>query len=61
MDWSGQSAATRCTASIQPNGKEVVSIAFGGYANHFPSPSVGDGLLLLPGTETLAPGWLSLT
>jgi hypothetical protein len=43
------------------NGKEVVSIAFGGYANHFPSPSVGDGLLLLPGTETLAPGWLSLT
>ena len=33
------------------NGKEVVSIAFGGYANHFPTPSVGDGLLLLPGTD----------
>jgi outer membrane protein assembly factor BamB len=33
------------------NGKEVVSIPFGGYANHFPTPSVGDGLLLLPGTD----------
>jgi outer membrane protein assembly factor BamB len=33
------------------NGHEVVSIAFGGYANHFPTPSVGDGLLLLPGTD----------
>ena len=33
------------------NGKEVVSIPFGGYANHFPTPSVGDGLLLLPGTN----------
>jgi outer membrane protein assembly factor BamB len=32
-------------------GKEVVSIPFGGYANHFPTPSVGDGLLLLPGTD----------
>jgi outer membrane protein assembly factor BamB len=31
------------------NGKEVVSIPFGGSANHFPTPSVGDGLLLLPG------------
>jgi hypothetical protein len=33
------------------NGKEVVSIRFGGSANHFPTPSVGDGLLLLPGTD----------
>ena len=33
------------------NGDEVVSIPFGGYANHFPTPSVGDGLLLLPGTD----------
>jgi hypothetical protein len=33
------------------NGSEVVSIPFGGYANHFPTPSVGDGLLLLSGTN----------
>ena len=33
------------------NGKEVVSIPSGGFANHFPTPSVGDGLLLLPGTD----------
>jgi hypothetical protein len=33
------------------NGDQVVSIPFGGYANHFPTPSVGDGLLLLPGTD----------
>ena len=33
------------------NGEEVVSIPFGGFANHFPTPSVGDGLLLLPGTD----------
>jgi outer membrane protein assembly factor BamB len=33
------------------NGNEVVSISFGGYANHFPTPAVGDGLLLLPGTD----------
>jgi outer membrane protein assembly factor BamB len=33
------------------NGKEVVSIPFGAFANHFPTPSVGDGLLLLPGTD----------
>ena len=32
------------------NGKDVVSIPFGAHANHFPTPSVGDGLLLLPGT-----------
>jgi outer membrane protein assembly factor BamB len=33
------------------NGKVVASIAFGASANHFPTPSVGDGLLLLPGTD----------
>jgi outer membrane protein assembly factor BamB len=33
------------------NGKEVVSIPFGPSANHFPTPSVADGLLLLPGTD----------
>ena len=33
------------------NGDEVVSIPYGGYANHFPTPSVADGLLLLPGTD----------
>jgi outer membrane protein assembly factor BamB len=35
------------------NGKEVVSVPFGGSANHFPTPSVGDGLLLLPGTDQI--------
>jgi outer membrane protein assembly factor BamB len=33
------------------NGELVVSIPFGGFANHFPTPSVGDGLLLVPGTD----------
>jgi outer membrane protein assembly factor BamB len=33
------------------NGKAVVSIPVGGAANHFPTPSVGDGLLLVPGTD----------
>jgi outer membrane protein assembly factor BamB len=33
------------------NGDDVVSIPFGAYANHFPTPSVGDGLLLVPGTD----------
>ncbi len=33
------------------NGQQEVSIPFGAYANHFPTPSVGDGLLLLPGTD----------
>ncbi len=33
------------------NGVQVVSISYGGYANHFPTPSLGDGLLLLPGTD----------
>jgi outer membrane protein assembly factor BamB len=32
-------------------GQEVASIPFGASANHFPTPSVGDGLLLLPGTN----------
>ena len=32
-------------------GQQVVSIPFGTYANHFPTPSVGDGLLLLPGAN----------
>jgi len=36
------------------NGDEVVSIPFGGSANHFPTPSVGDGLLLLPGTDDVS-------
>jgi hypothetical protein len=35
------------------NGKEVVSIPFGGVANHFPTPSVGDGLLLVAGTDQI--------
>ncbi len=33
------------------DGKQLVSIPFGAFANHFPTPSVGDGLLLLPGTD----------
>lgn len=33
------------------NGKQVASVPFGGAANHFPTPSVADGLLLLPGTD----------
>jgi hypothetical protein len=33
------------------NGHEVVSIPFGRYANHFPTPAVGDGLLLLSGVN----------
>ncbi len=33
------------------NGREVVSIPFGATANHFPTPTVADGLLLLPGTN----------
>ena len=33
------------------SGHEVVSVTFGAHANHFPTPSVGDGLLLLPGTN----------
>jgi outer membrane protein assembly factor BamB len=31
------------------NGKQVVSIPFGGPASHFPTPSAADGLLLLAG------------
>jgi hypothetical protein len=33
------------------SGKQVVSIPFCGSANHFPTPSAADGLLLLPGTS----------
>jgi outer membrane protein assembly factor BamB len=32
------------------NGEEVVSDSFGGTDNHFPTPAVGDGLLLISGT-----------
>jgi outer membrane protein assembly factor BamB len=35
------------------SGKQVVSIPFGGSANHFPTPSAADGLLLLPGTNQI--------
>ena len=33
------------------SGEQVASIPFGAPANHFPTPSVGDGLLLLPGAN----------
>jgi outer membrane protein assembly factor BamB len=33
------------------NGDQVFSLTFAGLANHFPTPSVGDGLLLLPGAD----------
>ncbi|MGH3207852.1 MAG: PQQ-binding-like beta-propeller repeat protein, partial [Trebonia sp.] len=33
------------------NGKQVASIPFGKPANHFPTPSAADGLLLLPGAS----------
>ena len=33
------------------NGHEVASIPFGAGANHFPTPSVGDGLLLVAGVN----------
>jgi outer membrane protein assembly factor BamB len=33
------------------NGKQVASIPFGRPANHFPTPSAADGLLLLAGTS----------
>jgi outer membrane protein assembly factor BamB len=35
------------------NGHQVVSIRFGAQANHFPTPSAADGLLLLPGTRQI--------
>jgi polyvinyl alcohol dehydrogenase (cytochrome) len=31
------------------NGKEVVSVPYSGSANHFPTPTIADGLLLVPG------------
>jgi outer membrane protein assembly factor BamB len=33
------------------NGDQVASLPFAGAANHFPTPSVGDGLFLLPGVD----------
>lgn len=33
------------------NGQQVLSIPFGVSANHFPTPTAADGLLLLPGTS----------
>ncbi len=33
------------------NGAEVQQVSVGGQANHFPTPSVGDGLLLAPSTD----------
>jgi hypothetical protein len=33
------------------NGHQVTSIPFGPSANHFPTPSAADRLLLLPGTS----------
>jgi outer membrane protein assembly factor BamB len=36
------------------NGHEVVSIPFGAYGNHFSTPSVGDGLLLVSGTDNVS-------
>jgi hypothetical protein len=33
------------------NGQQDLSIPIGASANHFPTPSVGDGLLLVPGTD----------
>jgi hypothetical protein len=46
------SIARNAVRGLDPtNGRQVVSILFGGYANHFPTPSAGDVLLLLPGTD----------
>jgi hypothetical protein len=33
------------------SGQQVLSIPFGGSANHFPTPSAAEGLLLLSGTS----------
>ena len=33
------------------NGQTVEQVSVGGQANHFPTPSVGDGLLLAPSTD----------
>jgi outer membrane protein assembly factor BamB len=35
------------------NGKEVFAIPYGGSVNHFPTPTIADGLLLLPGDNTV--------
>jgi len=36
------------------NGKQVASIRSAATANHFPTPSVADGLLLVPGTNQVS-------
>jgi outer membrane protein assembly factor BamB len=35
------------------NGDEVTSLPFGGATNHFPTPAVGDGLLLIAGSNRI--------
>jgi hypothetical protein len=39
------------------NGDEVMALSFSGYANHFPTPAVGDGLLLVPATSQVV-AWM---
>ena len=36
------------------NGAKVQQVSIGGQANHFPTPSVGDGLLLAPSTDQVS-------
>jgi outer membrane protein assembly factor BamB len=44
--------ADKAVHGLNPaNGHQVISIPFGGSANHFPTPTAADGLLLLPGTS----------
>jgi outer membrane protein assembly factor BamB len=44
--------ADKAVHGLNPaNGQQVISIPFGASANHFPTPSAADGLLLLPGTN----------
>ena len=44
--------ADKAVHGLNPaSGKQVVSIPFSASANHFPTPSAADGLLLLPGTN----------
>jgi outer membrane protein assembly factor BamB len=35
------------------NGHAVISLPLGNHANHFPTPAVGDGLLLVAGTDQI--------
>ena len=39
------------TGSTRPTAQTVQQVSVGGQANHFPTPSVGDGLLLAPSTD----------